>query len=296
MPEPLNSLPTNPSDEMDNCEFVHGLLEQCLARDELSVPMLPEVAVRVVRMAPEGTTNARELADIINADPALTMYVLRVARSAANRPSSPIATLQQAIAWLGFDEVSSIAFTLALQGKMLDVRSQQHKARRLWRHSLASALWSRQLAHMVAREPGMCYLGGLLHNIGKVVTLSAVHELAQGAGKTLTGEDYDRLIETFHRHIGARVVTAWGLPPPVLTVTAQWEAYASAGAARFESNVVNVAHSLADFTLLESTQLARDLLVMNAAYQDLGLTAADAEPLFDSAAAIRADLDRYLAP
>ncbi len=54
---------------------------------------------------------------------------------------------------------------------MLDVKGQQHKARRLWRHSLASALWSRQLAHMLARETDMCYLCGLLHNVGKVVTL-----------------------------------------------------------------------------------------------------------------------------
>ena len=210
------STPISPSDALDNCEFVHGLLEQCLANDELSVPLLPEVAVRVARMGPQESTNARELADVINADPALTMYVLRIARSAAKRPASPIGTLQHAIAWLGFDEVATIAFTLALQGKMLDVKGQQHKARRLWRHSLASALWSRQLAHMVAREPGMCYLCGLVHNIGKVVTLSAVHELAQRAGKKLTGAEYDRLIETFHRHIGARVVTAWVLPPPVL--------------------------------------------------------------------------------
>jgi HD-like signal output (HDOD) protein len=278
------------SDVLDNCEFVHGLLEQCLAKDELSVPMLPEVAVRVMRMGPKDSTNARDLADLINADPALTMYVLRIARSAAKRPATPIGTLQHAIAWLGLEEVTNIAFTLALQGKMLDVRGQQHKARRLWRHSLASALWSRQLAHI------MCYLCGLVHNIGKVVTLSAVHELAQRAGTKLTSEEYDRLIETFHRHIGARVVTAWVLPPPVLTVTSQWEVYASAGAARFESNVVNLAHQLADFTLHESTQLARDLLVANPAYRDLGLTAADSEPLFDAAAGISAELDRYLAP
>jgi HD-like signal output (HDOD) protein len=142
----------------------------------------------------------------------------------------------------------------------------------------------------------MSYLCGLLHNIGKVVTLGAVHDLAQQAGIKLAGEEYDRLIETFHRHVGARVITAWALPSPVLTVTSQWEAYASAGAARFESNVVNVAHRLADFTLLESTQLARDLLVTNPAFLDLGLTAADGEPLFDSAAAINAELDRYLAP
>lgn len=295
MPD-LTPLPTHSMDALDDCEFVHGLLEKCLANDELTVPLLPEIAVRVSRTGPSDSTNARRLADIINADPALTMYVLRIAGSAAKRAAAPIVSLPHAIAWLGFDEVANIAFTLALQGKLLDVKGQQHKARRLWRHSLASALWARQLAHMVARETGMCYLCGLLHNIGKMVALGAVHELAQRAGKKLAGEEYDRLIETFHRHIGARVVTAWALPPQVLTVTAQWEAYASAGAARFEANVVHVAHALADFTLRESTQLARDLLVTDAAYLDLGLTPADGEALFDAAAGIRAELDRYLAP
>jgi HDOD domain len=149
---------------------------------------------------------------------------------------------------------------------------------------------------MLAQETGMCYLCGLLHNVGKVVTLGAVHDQAQRAGKKLAGQDYDRLIETFHRPIGARVAAAWALPSPVPTVTSQWEAYASAGGARFECNVVNVAHRLADFTLLESTPLARDLLVTDRAFLDLGLTAADGEPLFDSAAAINAELDRYLAP
>ncbi|HEV7611677.1 MAG TPA: HDOD domain-containing protein [Steroidobacteraceae bacterium] len=281
---------------MDNCEIVHGLLERRLGSDELAVPLLPEVAVRVVRAGPKGSTNARQLAEIINADPALTMFVLRVARSAAKQPALPIGTLPHAVAWLGFDEVANIAFTLALQCKLLDVKGQQHKARRLWRHSLASALWSRQLAHMLAEETGMCYLCGLLHNIGKVVTLGAVHEVAQRAGKKLTGQDYDRLIETFHRHIGARVIGAWALPSPVPTVISQWEAYSAAGPVRFECNVVNVAHALADFTLLESTQSARDLLVRTAAYRALGLTSADSEPLFDSAASINAELDRYLAP
>lgn len=291
-----DELASSPRVDMDNCEIVHGLLEHCLASDSLAVPLLPEVAVRVIRVGPQASTNAQRLADIIGADPSLTMYVLRIANGAAKRPAAAIVTLQHAVTWLGFEEVANIAFTVALQGKMLDVKGQQHKARRLWRHSLASALWSRHLSHMLAREADLCYLCGLLHNIGKVVTLGAVHDLAQLAGKKLTSEDYDRLIETFHRHISARVVTAWALPSPVLTVTSQWEAYAAAGAARFESNVVNLAHSLADFTLHASTPLARDLLVTNAAYGDLGLTPADAQPLFDAAAAINAELDQYLAP
>src|ERR1700688_886867 len=91
-------------------------------------------------------------------------------------------------------------------------------------------------------------------------------------------------------HMGARVVTAWALPSPVLTVTSQWEAYAAAGPARFESTVVNVAHALADFTLLDAAPLARDLLVPNAAYRDLGLRPEDADPIFGAAAAISAEL------
>jgi HD-like signal output (HDOD) protein len=296
MQHPSSKPRSGAPDESEPCQAVRRLLEQRLADDELEVPLLPEIAVRVVRAGSKESTDARQLADIINADPALTMYVLRIAASAAKRPLSPIVTLPHAVAWLGLDEVANIAFTLALQGKMLDVKGQQHKARRLWRHSLASALWSRQLAHMLAEETGLCYLCGLLHNIGRVVTLGAAHELARQAGSKLAGEDYDRLIETFHRRIGAHVVAAWELPPPVLTVTTGWESHTATGPARFECNVINVAHVLADFTLQGSTHLARDLLMTHAAYRDLGLSAADGEPLFDSAAAINAELDRYLAP
>jgi HD-like signal output (HDOD) protein len=287
---------TNSLDRTENCDFVHGLLEQRLARDELEVPLLPEVAIRVVRIAADESGTATQLADVINADPSLTMYVLRIASSAANRPTSAIATLQHAVTWLGFKEVANIAFTLALQGKMLDVPGQYHKARLLWRHSLASALWCKHLAHMLARDAGVSYLCGLLHNVGKAVTLGLVHELARRAQAKLSSEEYDRLIETFHRDIGTRVATAWGLPSVVIAAISQWEVYSSAGAAMVECNIVNVARRLADCTLHESTQLARDLLMVDPAYADLGLTPEDGIPLFEAAAAISAELDRYLSP
>ncbi len=113
------------------CEIVRALLERYLACDELAIPLLPDVAVRVVHNGKNKSGNAQLLADIIQADPALTMYVLRIAASAVKRPALPITSLQHAVAWLGLDEVANIAFTLALQGKMLDVKGQQRKARRL---------------------------------------------------------------------------------------------------------------------------------------------------------------------
>jgi hypothetical protein len=38
------------------------------------------------------------------------------------------------------------------------------------------------------------------------------------------------------------------------------------------------------------------LLVRDKSYRDLGLSPQDADPLFDSTAAINAELDRYLSP
>ena len=272
------------------------MLEGSLARNELAIPSLPEVAVRVVGSGTKNSGNAHLLADIIQADTALAEYVLRIASSAAKRPALPITSLQHAIAWLGLDDVANIAFTLALQGRMLHVEGQHRKARRLWRHSLASALWARQLSGMQGRETGLCYLCGLLHNIGRAVVLGAIHEVAECAGQRLAGNEYDCLIDIFQGDVGTRVISAWGLPPPVPAVIAHWDSYASAGAVSWECNVVNVAHKLADFTLHEPCMLTHELLMLDPAYLDLGLAAQDADPLFDSTAQINAELDRYLSP
>jgi len=283
-------------EQLESLEKVRDLLEHSLARDGLAIPSLPDVAVRVVRSGTKKSGNAQILADIIHTDANLTEYVLHIVASAAKRPALPIASLQHAIAWLGIDEVANIAFTLALQAKMLHVHGQQRKARRLWRHSLASALWSRQLAHRLGGETGLCYLCGLLHNIGKAVTLGAVHDVAQLAEQALDGEEYDRLIELFYRDVGKRVISAWALPPPVPMVIARWENYPSAGAVKWESNVVNIAHKLADFTLHEPQMMKRDVFMMDQGFRDLGLSAQDAVQMFDCTAAINAEMDRYLSP
>ena len=282
-------------EDLDGFTLVTAGARQYLADNELVVPMLPDVAVRVVKSGRQAAS-AHSLAAIISADASLTMYVLRIAVSAAKRPAQRIVSLQHALAWLGIDEVANIAFTLALQGKMLDVKGQQRKARRLWRHSLASALWARQLAHMLHVDSGVCYLCGLLHNIGKAVTLGAVHEVAQRLQVRLSSDEYDRLVELFHHDVGVQVVDSWALPEPVPSVLAGWQGYAAAGSVQREGNIVNLAHLLADFTLHQPNMLKRDELVDTSSYRDLGLGRADAEILFESAALIDAELDRYLSP
>src|SRR5262249_12400357 len=100
--------------ELEHLEAIRARVEDHIARGLLAIPTLPTVAVRVVRTGTRTSANAHILADIINGDRALRDYVLRIASSAAKRPTMPITSLQHAIAWLGLDDVANIAFTLAL--------------------------------------------------------------------------------------------------------------------------------------------------------------------------------------
>jgi len=283
-------------DDRHDCALVHGLLEERLRAGTLDLPLLPEIAIRVMRLAAGEQTSAGQLAGIIKADPALTMYVLRVAASAAKRPRGALVSLDHAVTWLGFDEVSNIAFTLALQGRMLNVPGQNQKARRFWRHALASALWARELALRLGRDAGASYLCGLLHAIGKPATLGAAADLARAASAKLSGEDLDLLVETFYRPVGADLLRAWGLPEIVMATAMHWESYESAGALRVDCNVVQLAHHLADHTLGDSFAQARDLLPATPVFADLQFDPAATAALFDGAGAVHANLDAYLPP
>jgi HD-like signal output (HDOD) protein len=278
----------------ENVDFIHGLLERRLSCGELDVPMLPEVALRIVRMGQEPTGNSHSLSETISADPTLALHVMRIAGSAANRPAQPITSLQHAVSWLGFTAVSNIAFTVALQAKMLNFPTQRHRGRLLWRHALASALWARQIAGYLNRDAAQVYLCGLLHGIGRAITLGAVGDLAQRAKTKLSGEEIDRLIESFNRAVGMSVAASWSLPSVVCTAIAHWDNYREAEQYGVECNVVNLAHRLANLTLGESGAMARDLLLADCVLSDLGLTPESGAALFDAQPQIALQMDKYL--
>jgi len=109
-------------------QAVRKELERLLDYGNIDLPMLPEHAARLVSMANRPESDAQMLASTIESDPSLAARVLRVARSAAYQSSSPVNSLEHAIAWLGLGEVADIAFTAVVQGRLLNVPVQQPRA------------------------------------------------------------------------------------------------------------------------------------------------------------------------
>src|SRR3954462_9302082 len=125
------------SDDLDR------VLHAAMADESLELPPPPQIATEVMRLtrAEEAeddnvSTNAAELAKLIQRDVALASQVMRVANSALYARRAPVVTLPQAIAWLGMREVRTIAYAIAVQGQVFASTYFRKERTELWRESV----------------------------------------------------------------------------------------------------------------------------------------------------------------
>lgn len=277
----------------ENYEFVRGLFAAQVARAELELPVLPEVAAKVVAVAASPETDASNLARLITGDQALAAHVMRVATSAAYQPRTPIESLQHAISWLGMAEVSDIAFTVAVQGKLLNVPGQKNRVTRMWKNAVATALWSRAIADRTTRAAETSYLNGLLHEIGMPVCLQSVSELSRRAAAPLIESEFDALVAEFHVEVGAQLAMSWKLPPAVNVVIRWWRDWENAPDRRDACAVAYLAHHLAGHMLEHTGAIAVEALASDPVTDYLGLGVEELQGLFAQADHIHALVDGY---
>ena len=277
----------------ENLEFVRGLFLALIKRGGLQLPVLPEIAARVVAAAGNPETDSSALARLIISDQSLAVHVMRVATSAINQPRHRIESLQQAISWLGMAIISDIAFTVAVQGKLLNVPGQKARVRTMWRHAVATALWARVVAEQLGYKADASYLSGLLHEIGKPACVQAIVELSRRTSTPLTDPEFDALIAEFHVEVGAQLAASWRLPENVVAVVRDWRVWSEAPEGRETCAIVHLAHELADHMAANSGELAIDTLAADPAAAHLGLGRAEIVGLCAQIEHVRALVDGY---
>jgi HD-like signal output (HDOD) protein len=276
-----------------NYQLVRGMLGAQVAHGELELPVLPEVAARVVAVAASPEADAAGLARLITRDQSLAAHVMRVASSVAYQPRTPIESLQHAISWLGFADVADIAFTVAVQGKLLNVPGQRNRVTRMWKNAVATGLWARAVAEATRRKGEACYLAGLLHEVGQPVCLQAASEIARRAGVQLIESEYDALLAEFHVEIGAQLAQDWHMPASVATVIRSWRDWQAAPDHQDECAIVHVAHQFAGYMLECAGTLVADALASDPAAAHLQLELADVLALCAQSDHLQAVVDGY---
>ncbi len=188
------------------------------------LPALPVSAAHILRLAGDSRANARQLAEVIEQDPALAAQVLRYANSSLYGYAGRIKDLQSAIARvLGFDFVLNLALGFSI-GRSLRVTPEgPFGLDAFWRHSVHAARLVEQLAALLPRRQqparGTAYLAGLLQNLGRLVLGHAfqpefyiLNRFAQANPEMATTELERHVLGVTHDQIGAWLMEAWGLP------------------------------------------------------------------------------------
>jgi HD-like signal output (HDOD) protein len=205
---------------------------------------LPEVATQIASSSATQQQSAAALSQLIQRDPALAGHVIRVANSAAYRPRAPIVSLQQAIAWLGISEIRNIALAISIHGQLFVAPGHEPEIQELWRESVATACWARELARLKKRNVETAYLCGLLHRIGRAAAVATLSRIEVAGRRTVAARTFSALADEFEGEFGRQLAAKWQLPASIAEVIANWRNAGRPDAVRPEVLQIYVAHLL----------------------------------------------------
>jgi putative nucleotidyltransferase with HDIG domain len=202
-------------------DFRAALLED-LHTDRLTLPTLPEVALRVQAALEDPDISAGQLAETLASDAALSARLIKVANSAAFRGRTPADSLRAAITRLGMSVVRRLTTGLAMQQMFQATTDATDRLlREVWEHSTQVAAISQVLArHFTRLKPDEALLAGLVHDIGKLPIIT----WAEREPRVLEDEAVlEQLLTQLHTEVGRSILEAWAFPPELVAVAAEHE-------------------------------------------------------------------------
>ncbi|MDQ7779473.1 MAG: HDOD domain-containing protein [Planctomycetota bacterium] len=185
----------------------------------MGLPTLPTILQNINKLMMNPKTSAKEVAQLVSNDPAITAKILRVVNSSFYGFPNRINTVTHAIVILGFNTIKSIVLSTSI----FDVFKKSPTAtlfdrEAFWRHSIACGA----AAKVLAKRAGFTvleefFIAGLLHDVGKIVIDQHVHEdfvkiMETCMSKSLLMiEAEQEVLGTTHAEVGSWLCQKWNL-------------------------------------------------------------------------------------
>lgn len=152
---------------------MNRLTPEQLAAGVQDLPSLPAVVMELLSSIEQDDIDISVLAKKVSYDQALTAKTLRLANSSSFGLQVKVTTIQQAITFLGFQTTRNLITAAAITGCFPSGRCPGFHDKAFWRHSIATAACARGLARRMRFNQDIAFTAGLLHDIGRLVLVSA---------------------------------------------------------------------------------------------------------------------------
>ena len=199
---------------------------QNLIRNNLSIPTLPEVVMRVTQMMQDPDSGAAEVGAVVSEDAPIAAKVLRIANSSFYGLRGECMSTEHACTVVGMRVLKNIVTQAAVISCFEHVEdTETFRVQDLWGHASMTGHLCSKLAEKANNigmvEPTELYVCGLLHDVGKVVLLDGLKKrylrLVQRAhDQGVPQHKVERDILGFdHTDVGVLVCTRWDLPEQI---------------------------------------------------------------------------------
>ena len=198
-------------------------LSQRLTAAVESMPAFPKSVQRILELTRDVNSTPKELVEVIDKDPVVTVKILKVVNSAYYSLPKQITSIGNAVVYMGFNTIKNLALSIAAIGMLPKDNESGFDAQQYLLHSLATAALAKQLASRVDNaDPMDCFIAGLLHDFGKVVfaqmmpkefRVALLHSHATGEALHTA---LQREIGADHVLVGAMLVEKWRFAPHLI--------------------------------------------------------------------------------
>lgn len=189
--------------------------------DEL--PQFPENVTMLQKMLNDPDVQMADIARRISTDPALTADLLKLVNSAAYLTArGKVDNIVQAVNLVGTRGLKNLLYRYGTE-KVLGEETPE--TRQLWEHSSRTAFYAFSFARSVSKNTRILddvYVGGILHDMGKIIFAAAQPELidrinAFARNKGITTQLFEDLAKGLnHAEIGGLIAEKWNFPEPLI--------------------------------------------------------------------------------
>lgn len=256
--------------------------------DKISgLPTLPHMLSILNRLMLNPRTSAKEVAQVISSDPAITAKVLRIVNSSFYGFPSRITTITHAIVILGFNTIKSIV----LSSSIFDVFSKSGHADsfnrgEFWKHSIGVGAGAKVIGKAMGYSAlEELFIAGLLHDIGKIVMDQHLHEEFRSVMEAVRSKNLlmvqaeEQVLGITHTDVGSWLFEKWNLSKGVIETVRCHHNPALASDNAKPVAIIHLADILCRSLRFGSGGDNRIPMISDAAWATLGLQPAQIEAL-----------------